>query len=65
MAISINNRASGFRKWSEALEPKRIGEVCDGTDEGDGVAAPDVNQGAMTSDERAHRPWLVPGAGKL
>jgi hypothetical protein len=63
MAISRKSTTSGFRKWSEAQELKKLNNT-DATNE-NGVAAPDVEQGAITSNETPHRPWLVPGAGKL
>ena len=29
------------------------------------MPAPDADQGVMPPAEQAHRPWLVPGTGKL
>ena len=63
MAMSINSSTSGFRKWSEAQELKRVDEARAGVD--DVIATPDVDQGVMTQDEKPHRPWLMPGEGKL
>jgi len=63
MAMSINSSTSGFRKWSEAQELKRVDEARAGVD--DVIATPDVDLGVMTQDEKPHRPWLVPGKGKL
>lgn len=69
MAIYINPTTSGFRKWSEAHPPKRTGEATARVAEAgvkDGVAAaPDADQRVMVPDEQPHRPWLVPGTGKL
>jgi hypothetical protein len=57
-----------FRKWSDACAPEidKI-EKDVGADEGEGEvgADPDRDDRVMTSPERPHRPWLVPGAGKL
>ncbi len=65
MGISINSSNSGFRKWSEAQELKRIGEIRAGAAQR-GVDVPsDLDQVVTTPDETPHRPWLVPGAGKL
>jgi hypothetical protein len=65
MTISIKSSAGGFRKWSEAQEPKRIGEARPEAAEGGVIAAPNLDQEVMIPDERPHRPWLVPGAGRL
>jgi hypothetical protein len=57
--------AKGFRKWADAHEPGINKDV--GAGEGDGVVAtdPDLVDAVVTSSERPHRPWLVPGAGTL
>jgi hypothetical protein len=65
MATSINRGASGFRKWSEAQEAKKLEKRRGDASESGGVAAPDVDQEVITSEETPHRPWLVPGAGRL
>ena len=65
MTISVNSNASGFRKWSETQELKKIGEARPEAADGGVIAASDLEQEDMTSDERPHRPWLVPGAGRL
>lgn len=62
MAISINSSASGFRKWSEAQQLKRVGEAS--ADAGI-IALPEIDKAVITPDETPHRPWLVPGAGTL
>jgi hypothetical protein len=61
MGISINSPTSGFRKWSEAHDPKVAGARAVAAV----IAVPDLDQGMMTPDEQPHRPWLVPGAGTL
>jgi hypothetical protein len=78
MYISLKDScAEGFRKWSDAQQPEinkpEINkDVCAG--EGDGVVAtdpdrdntdPDRDNRVMTSPELPHRPWLVPGVGRL
>jgi hypothetical protein len=65
MTISINNRTSGFRKWLEAQELKKQEKTRAGMAESRGAAAPVVDQEVITSDETLHRPWLVPGVGRL
>jgi hypothetical protein len=55
----------GFKKWSDAHQPEINKDVCAG--EGYGMVAtdPDLDNRVMTSPERPHRPWLVPGVGGL
>jgi hypothetical protein len=65
MAISINSGTSGFRKWSEAQELKKQEKIRAGVAETRGTAASVVDQEVITSDETPHRPWLVPGVGRL
>jgi len=65
MTLSIDSLRSGFRKWSEAQELKRRGEARTEAGEATVIPAPDVDQGVMPAAEPPHRPWLVPGAGKL
>jgi hypothetical protein len=54
-----------FEKWSGAHQPEINKDVRAG--EGDeGLATePDIDNRVMTSPERPHRPWLVPGVGRL
>ena len=65
MAISINSNTSGFRKWSEAQELKKREKTRVGAGESGGAAALDPHPEVITSDETLHRPWLVPGVGRL
>jgi len=65
MTISLNSSTSGFRKWSEAQELKRREKTRAGVGESGGAAAPDSHSEVVTSDETLHRPWLVPGVGRL
>lgn len=64
MGISINSKISGFRKWAEIHDPQTIDKPPTGAKEG-AIASPDGDQAATTPDQRPHRPWLVPGAGRL
>jgi hypothetical protein len=65
MALSMNSSTGGFRKWSEAQELKRRGEPRAEAGEVAIIPAPGVNQAVMPPGEQPHRPWLVPGAGKI
>jgi hypothetical protein len=65
MAISINSSTSGFRKWSEAQELRKLDDTRGEAVLAGGIAGPDAGQEVMTPDQTPHRPWLVPGAGKL
>lgn len=64
MDISISSRTSGFRKWAAIHEPMKINKA-DGqtTVAGVDTAADDLLVGTL--DQQPHRPWLVPGTGKL
>jgi hypothetical protein len=64
-SISINSKMSGFRKWAEIHEPRKIDKALIGADEGGVIAVANGDQGATTADQQPHRPWLVPGAGRL
>jgi len=65
MALSMNSSTGGFRKWSEAQELKRRDEARAEAGEVAIIPAPSVNQSVMPPGEQPHRPWLVPGAGKI
>lgn len=64
MAISINSRTGGFRKWAEIHEPAKADKAPTAVNNG-AIAAADGDQAAKTPDQQPHRPWLVPGAGRL
>ena len=64
MGISMNSGTSGFRKWSEAHDPK-IAAARALAGEAAVISASDLDQGMMTPAEQPHRPWLVPGSGTL
>ncbi len=65
MGISMNPKTSGFRKWAEIHEPTKIDKARTGANEGDVIGAADARQDGKTPDQQPHRPWFVPGAGKL
>jgi hypothetical protein len=65
MTISMNSSTSGFRKWSEAQELKRRGEGRAEAGEVTVIPGPDADQGVIPPAEEPHRPWLVPGTGRL
>jgi hypothetical protein len=64
MGISINSRTSGFRKWANAHDP-RIAGAPTVTDDAAIISATDPDQPVTAPEEQLHRPWLVPGAGRL
>jgi hypothetical protein len=64
MGISMSNPTSGFRKWSEAHDPKiASARAVAGAPAVIPVRA--LDQPIMTPEEQPHRPWRVPGAGAL
>ena len=52
-----------FSKWRDVYRPESAKDVR--ADEDDGDVAGDNDNRVMSSPERPHRPWLVPGAGRL
>ena len=66
MYISLEDSCTkDFSRWPgvyhlEIDKPVRADEA-DGNAAGDS----DLDNRVMTSPERSHRPWLVPGAGRL
>ena len=64
MGISMSSPTSGFRKWSEAHDPKIAGAHL-AADKPAVIPVPDLDQGMITPEEQPHRPWRVPGAGTL
>ena len=66
MYVSLaDSRAKGFKKWADVHQPEKLGGARAGAGEGGVIAAPDLAQGVTTPAEQPHRPWLVPGAGRL
>jgi hypothetical protein len=65
MRISLTDScANGFNKWCAAHDS---GREEDSRSSADNVIVPDqtVDCTVTTPPERPHRPWLVPGAGRL
>ena len=66
MHISLKDGCSkGLRKWSDVYQPEINKDIR--ANEGDRAvdADPDLENRVMSSADRPHRPWLVPGAGTL
>jgi hypothetical protein len=57
--------SKGFKKWSAAHQPQINKDVRAGEGYGVVAADPDLDNRVMTSPERQHCPWLVPGVGRL
>jgi hypothetical protein len=64
MGISMSSPTSGFRKWSEAHDPKIAGARAV-AGEPAVIPVPALDQAIMTPEEQPHRPLRVPGAGTL
>jgi len=64
MGISMSNPTSGFRKLSEAHDPKTAAARAV-AGEAAVIAVPDLDQAIMTPEEQPHRPWRVPAVGTL
>jgi hypothetical protein len=64
MYISLkDSRAKGFRNWADTHHPD---DGKGGRDDGSAaVVIPAPDDAVLTHPERPHRPWLVPGAGRL
>jgi hypothetical protein len=66
MYISLKDScANGFRKWADAHQLEIKNDLRASGGKRLVAASPDQDSPAMTSLERPHRPWLVPGAGTL
>ena len=61
MYVSLNDSLTkGFRKWAETHQPDDGKAGCDGSP---AVLIPAPDDEVPT--EQPHRPWLVPGVGRL
>ena len=65
MGIQINSRTSGFRKWSEAHPAAGIARSGAAAMQPGTVAAAELDPANPMPAPQPHRPWLVPGVGKL
>jgi hypothetical protein len=64
MYISLKDSCvTGFNKWANAHQPVIKNDL--GADNGLAATSRDHDNAVMTSLDRPHRPWLVPGAGTL
>jgi hypothetical protein len=64
MGVSMSSPTSGFRKWSEAHDPK-IPDARAVAGEAAVIPVPALDQPIKTPEEQPHRPWRVPSAGTL
>jgi hypothetical protein len=66
MYISLaGSRANGFVKWGDAYQPEKLGDTRDEAGYGGVPAVRALARGPPMPAEQPHRPWLVPGAGRL
>lgn len=65
MSIASDGRTSGFRKWAAARRPNTAGDAAVASEKAGGIGAAIGEGSATAQDLRPHRPWLVPGAGRL
>ena len=54
MGISMNSSTSGFRKWSEAHDPKIAGARAVAGEPAD-ISVPALDQASMTPEEQPHQ----------
>jgi hypothetical protein len=64
MSIASDGRTNGFGEWAPARRPKTAGDAA-ASEKAGGIAAAIGDRSATAQDQRPHRPWLVPGAGRL
>ena len=64
MGISMSSPTSGFRKWSEANDPKIAGARAV-AGEPAVIPVPALDQAIIIPEEQPHRPWRESGAGTL
>jgi hypothetical protein len=65
MYIALEDSYSkGFRKWADIYRPEITKNVRANETDGNGTADSDLDR-VMTSPDPPHRPWLVPGTGRL
>jgi hypothetical protein len=66
MYISLRDSyTKGFKKWSDAHQPEIKNDARAGERYAVVAADPGLDNRVMTSPEQPHRPWLVPGVGRL
>jgi hypothetical protein len=66
MYIALEDSCSkSFRKWSDVYRPEINKNVRADEADGNVSADSDLDHRVMTSPDPPHRPWLVPGTGRL
>ena len=66
MYISLKDSGTkSLRKSSDAYQPEINKDVRADESDREVDADPDLDDRVMSSADRPHRPWLVPGAGTL
>jgi hypothetical protein len=66
MYISLEDSCTkDFSKWPGVYHPEIAKDVRADEAGGDVAGDTDLDNRVMTSPEPPHRPWLVPGAGRL
>jgi hypothetical protein len=66
MYISLEESCTkDFSKWLGVYRPEIAKDVRADEADGDVAGDTDLDSRVMTSPEWPHRPWLVPGAGRL
>jgi hypothetical protein len=66
MYISLEDSCTmDLSKWPGVYHPESAKDVRADEADGDVAGDTDLDNRVMTSPERPHRPWLVPGAGRL
>lgn len=66
MYISLaDSLTKGFRRWADAHQPDRKIDDRPSGGAAASIADSDVDDVVLTPPERPHRPWLVPGEGRL
>jgi len=66
MRISlVDSRAQGFKCWSIAHQPGSNDDDRPGGATPIALAVPDTLDTMVAPPEQPHRPWMVPGVGRL
>jgi hypothetical protein len=66
MSISPRKgRTNGFEEAREAYQPQINEDIRANKGDGEAAPDPDSDNSGVISPEWPHRPWLVPGAGRL
>ncbi len=60
-----DSRTKGFSTWADTDQPGDSNDGHDSESAAVDIADPDLDDAVMAPPEQPHRPWLVPGAGRL